>query len=97
MYPHCDPQILHSPAWGCVYCDRHPEEQEMRRRSGVNFTGENNPNKTPCPADLARGDTHMQWGGNVAKDKNGMLVLPPPAESDVKAAASTIMRILENE
>lgn len=60
---HCDYMVLHAPG-ECQFCDRHPKQQEYRRTHNINFTGEKNPNKRPCPAELIRGDICQEWGGN---------------------------------
>lgn len=67
QFPHCDQRILHAPG-ECRYCDSHPEWQALRLAWGIAFTGyEPDGHELPCPADHARGNTHTQWGGNVAK------------------------------
>lgn len=66
QYPHCDMHILHSPG-ECVYCDKHPDWQKLRIDWGINFTGQNHPNRTPCPAEQRRDvDIINRWGGNRA-------------------------------
>jgi len=68
-YPHCDPRVLHLPK-DCEFCDMYPALQAERIRDGVNFTGENNPKKKPCPAETARGLKSINsWHGNVAQPK----------------------------
>lgn len=96
LYPHCDSWVLHAPGV-CIYCDQHPDWQQARIRDGINFTGENEEGKAPCPADAARGDRHMEWVGNVARDREGNPVIPPPAAQDIAAAATTILEILEQD
>lgn len=62
--PHCDRNVLHAPG-KCEYCDMYPEEQAKRILAGVNFTGENDPNKKPCPAEERRSlDSINNWPGN---------------------------------
>ena len=66
-YPHCDDRILHAPG-ECEFCDMHPDYQEARVLAGINFTGHNDPDKRPCPADKARGpQSYNRWGGNIAR------------------------------
>src|SRR4051812_31142043 len=67
-FPHCDSNILHAPK-KCIYCDEYPEEQAKRIADGINFTGEQDPNKTKCPAEEARALKMIeQWPGNVPKN-----------------------------
>lgn len=64
--PHCDDLVLHAPG-NCKYCDMFPDIQQARIKNGVNFTGENDPKKKQCPAEVRRSlDTINRWGGNVA-------------------------------
>lgn len=73
QFPHCDPRILHGP-FECAYCDKHPDWQALRIAWGIAFTGwEPEDKELPCPCDYARGDTHTQWYGNVAR---------PPEQSE---------------
>jgi hypothetical protein len=63
-YPHCDADVLHAPG-ACVYCDLCPEAQAARIANGVNFTGEDDPDKEPCPATARRPvEIIERWGGN---------------------------------
>lgn len=94
QFPHCDARILHHHG-ACVYCDAHPDWQQLRVTWGINFTGESEPGVQPCPADRARGDGHMAWGGNVARDQEGNPVIPPPHPADVQAAATTVLNVLK--
>lgn len=65
--PHCDADVLHAPG-ACVYCDGRPDLQARRAFEGVNFTGENDPAKTPCPATLRRPVEKIErWYGNVPR------------------------------
>lgn len=65
--PHCDSSILHAPG-SCVHCDHYPDWQEMRVRSRINFTGENDPDKAPCPSLHFRpAAVRDRWYGNVRK------------------------------
>lgn len=64
--PHCDSSILHGPLAECIYCDQFPEWQELRKRWRINFTGENDPKKAPCPSTHFRPlDVIEKWHGNV--------------------------------
>lgn len=64
QFPHCDPCVLHKPT-DCEYCDRHPDWQALRIVYGINFTGEQDPKKAPCPAEARRSTmTIHQWHGN---------------------------------
>ena len=38
QFPHCDSKVLHRKN-ECVYCDIHPEWQELREAWGIAFTG----------------------------------------------------------
>ncbi len=64
VFPHCDASILHPPG-SCTYCDLHPEWQELRQIWGINFTGQSDPKKAPCPSERIRtvAQAH-QWAGN---------------------------------
>lgn len=62
--PHCDGRVLHSPG-ACRWCDERSDLQAVRVLYRINFTGEDDPNKTPCPAtrDRSLEDVHA-WEGN---------------------------------
>ena len=67
QHPHCDTRVLHAPG-ECKYCDKYGNWQALRNLMGINFSGHNDPDKAPCPADQAvadgtRGDYNL-WGGN---------------------------------
>lgn len=63
---HCDQSILHAPG-ACQYCDHYPEAQALREWWRINFTGEHDPDKAPCPSTHQRSDAVRDlWGGNVA-------------------------------
>ncbi len=68
-FPHCDSLVLHYPGT-CEYCDGYPDWQANRLRRGINFTGEGNPLKHPCPAEEKRPlETINKWHGNVPMDE----------------------------
>lgn len=63
-WPHCDHRVLHEPG-ECSTCDEHASAlQYIRKYWKINFTGHFNPEKLPCPADLARGAGSEYWSGN---------------------------------
>lgn len=67
-YPHCDSLVLH-PHGSCEYCDidEFAPLHEWRRAHGINYTGENDPSKKPCPAEARRpAETINRWPGNRA-------------------------------
>ena len=65
--PHCDSRILHAPQ-ACDICDGFPFAQRLRDVWGINYTGESDPNKLPCPAEVAR-ESHLlnAWAHNRAR------------------------------
>lgn len=66
-FPHCDSLVLHAPG-ECVYCDKQPTLQALRVELGINFTGHDDPDKEPCPAEKRRKrETINRWPGNVAR------------------------------
>jgi hypothetical protein len=68
QYPHCDAYILH-PRGSCEFCDLPTSEplHAWRKEHGINHTGEYDPTKKPCPAELRRPKGVIdKWGGNVA-------------------------------
>lgn len=68
-FPHCDSEVLHAKKT-CKICDKFPELQEHREKQGINFTGENDPNKAPCSATQKRSVSIIhQWKGNVPVDE----------------------------
>jgi len=83
--PHCDPQILHRPKT-CEYCDKHPVWQALREAYEINFTGEDDPKKSPCPSSKYR-PAYMahRWHGNH------------PTNADVPLQAPTAWEHLEHE
>jgi hypothetical protein len=76
--PHCDHTILHAPT-NCKYCDAHPEWQAYRVAMKINFTGERDPDKLPCPSSLKR-PAHKahQWPGNRPTEVDVELEKTPP-------------------
>lgn len=63
-HPHCDSLVLHGPG-KCQFCDRFPERQEKRLAAGINFTGENLPERKPCPSTEKRTEEQVSaWSGN---------------------------------
>lgn len=78
-FPHCDPNVLHSPSWGCVYCNTHPDWQQLRQVWGINFTGEHDPKKEPCPSLRFRSEERVHaWAGNRPTAEDGSKLLPVP-------------------
>lgn len=66
QFPHCDQNILHKPG-ACQFCDMHPEWQELRVVWGINFSGEYDPTKAPCPSERHRpAFLSHRWVGNQA-------------------------------
>lgn len=62
--PHCDPNIVHAPSV-CAFCDECLEAQVYRIHHGINFTGQYEPNRAPCPAEQLRSlETIECWPGN---------------------------------
>lgn len=62
--PHCDQNVLHAPG-RCDFCDIYKDLQHFRITSGINFTGETDPEKKPCPATEARKLEDIErWPGN---------------------------------
>lgn len=82
QFPHCDQNVLHSPKWGCRYCNEHPDWQELREAWGINFTGEYDPNKLPCPSLRFRSEDRVHgegaWHGNVPIGEDGERVEAKP-------------------
>ena len=73
-FPHCDQNCIHRPL-SCEYCDQYASDlQHNRELLNVNFTGENDPSKHPCPSDLRRGlgGAHG-WGGNAPRPNKGII------------------------
>lgn len=68
QFPHCDSRVLHAPS-NCVYCDQHPQWQALRVLWGINFSGESDPEKLPCPSERDRPAFVIhQWPGNQATE-----------------------------
>ncbi len=62
--PHCDPSILHAPG-ECEFCDLHPSRQVEREIQRINFTGQHDPERAPCPSEFFRSPTDRDaWGRN---------------------------------
>lgn len=66
--PHCDQWVTHAPN-ACSICDEYAkEEQQYRIDNNINFTGEHDPTKKPCPAEVLRNiNTINKWHGNTPK------------------------------
>lgn len=65
QYPHCDAKVLHAPG-DCVYCDMHPDWQELRQTWGIAFTGRHEPGLVLCPSEQARPLSAINhWPGNT--------------------------------
>jgi hypothetical protein len=64
QFPHCDPLILHKPGI-CGACDGHADWQALRIAWEINFTGEEDPQKAPCPSAKYRPAYQAhRWHGN---------------------------------
>lgn len=62
--PHCDPMILHAPG-KCQFCALNPDWQQYRQIANINFTGESDPDKAPCPSLFFRtSEIRDRWPGN---------------------------------
>jgi hypothetical protein len=66
--PHCDARVVHRPE-SCFYCDTYASGlQALREVQFVNYTGEYDPNKAPCPVEHTRtAKSAHQWPGNAPK------------------------------
>ncbi|HYR14968.1 MAG TPA: hypothetical protein VEQ67_12230, partial [Mycobacterium sp.] len=54
----------HAPG-ACQYCDMYPTWQQLRELWRLNFTGENDPDKAPCPSTHTRpAEVRDRWYGN---------------------------------
>lgn len=63
--PHCDSSILHAPD-KCKFCAEYPDWQAMREVQRINFTGEYDVDKAPCPSVYFRTvDVRDAWPGNT--------------------------------
>lgn len=63
--PHCDSSILHRPG-ECQFCDMHPDWQQYREMARINFTGQADEGKAPCPSNWFRpASARDRWPGNV--------------------------------
>jgi len=78
QFPHCDQNVLHEPKT-CRYCDEHADWQELRVAWGINFTGKNEPDKSPCPSERFR-PAHVvhRWGGNRPTEVDVPVEPPEP-------------------
>lgn len=64
--PHCDASVLHAPG-ECEFCDMHPEWQQYRIASRINFTGHEDEHNAPCPSSHFRAPSLVErWFGNRA-------------------------------
>jgi hypothetical protein len=64
--PHCDASVLHAPS-ACQHCDHYPDWQELRDLWRINYTGEHDPGKAPCPSEHSRtAEIRDRWPGNRA-------------------------------
>jgi|SRR6476469_5050663 len=62
---HCDQTILHAPG-KCQFCDHYPEAQALREFWRINFTGESDERKAPCPSEYFRpAELRDRWPGNT--------------------------------
>lgn len=62
--PHCDASVLHAPG-SCHFCDDYPDWQKIRVTQRINFTGEHDPDKAPCPSTWFRPEAVRDlWYGN---------------------------------
>jgi hypothetical protein len=71
QYPHCDAYVLHARGT-CEFCDlpSNAPLHEWRKATNTNYTGENDPLKSICPAELRRSKATIdKWYGNTAKPK----------------------------
>ena len=67
QFPHCDQAVLHRRG-SCEFCDEHEEWQELREAWGINFSGETDPTKVPCPSTRTRtAEQVAKWPGNRAR------------------------------
>jgi len=71
QFPHCDAYVVHESGI-CEVCDGYASDlQEWRKKNNVNFTGENDSDKKPCPATTRRkASTIHKWHGNVPSPKS---------------------------
>lgn len=65
MFVHCDASVVHAPG-RCSSCDEAAFGlQYLRSMQRVNFTGEHDIEKAPCPSEIFRSVENVQrWGGN---------------------------------
>lgn len=68
--PHCDPSILHAPG-ECQFCDLYPHWQALRELWCMNFTGQYDNDKAPCPSVYFREvGARDRWPGNTPEGWN---------------------------
>jgi hypothetical protein len=81
-FAHCDPCVVHAPKT-CEFCDLHPDWQALRQVWAINFTNENDPQKSPCPSLRYRKAYEVnRWHGNRPSKGDGYAtvdVQPPTA------------------
>lgn len=92
QFPHCDQYVLHRPG-SCQYCDAHPDWQELRALWGINFTGDNDDNKIPCPSTRRRPlNTVHAWPGNQPSPPEGEPETPVTPEPEGPKSVYTRLR-----
>ena len=67
-FTHCDAYVTHRPG-ECKQCDEYsPDLQQWRLDNDINFTGETDAAKLPCPATQRRDIKKIHaWGGNYPR------------------------------
>lgn len=87
---HCDPAVLHAPG-ECSYCDLYPEAQLFREMWGINYTGWNELNKLPCPAE-ARRDVNVinKWVGNTPEVPEDFRI---PTKAEIDNAVTVLQQV----
>lgn len=68
--PHCDASILHGPG-KCEYCAEYSDWQSLRELWQINFTGEYDPAKAPCPSTYFR-EPGMRLGNRAKGYKHDL-------------------------
>jgi hypothetical protein len=70
--PHCDPSVLHAPG-ACEFCAEYPDWQHAREVQRINFTGEYDIDKAPCPSTYFRPvEVRDRWPGNRPEGFDGL-------------------------